>query len=166
MLEQSVKFKYKANAVTGEYSFSALDNVITLPEYVAKLENPRVREAIKYEAEKARSYYINEVKELKTSKVKVNNFRTKREAVKRAREEAQQKYFDIWDEVEAAQKSARIYETSKSTPDTPPDSNHADKDIKYLVTVKDAGGVTQLALCEGAELTIRLTGVEINNSAC
>jgi len=62
MTKQAVSFKYETGIISDGYSFSAYNNVIKLPEYVKKLENIKVREAIQYEAMTARTLYVYEVK--------------------------------------------------------------------------------------------------------
>jgi hypothetical protein len=113
MLEQSVKFQYQAGIVTGGYSFSAYNNIITLSGYVETLDNARVREAIHYEAEKARTYYVETVNKLKLCGEKVSTFYVKRDAIQRARKEAQSKYMDVWNEVESV---CKANETAVITP--------------------------------------------------
>jgi len=100
MSSRSIKFHYKAGAVIGGYSFSAYDNIITLPRYVEKLDNAKIREAIQYEAKTARSFYIEEVNRLKANGEKINSFLVKREATRKAKDKAQAKYAEIWSEVE------------------------------------------------------------------
>jgi len=104
MSEQAVVFQYQPGTVVGGYSFSIKNNIITLPGHVERLENAVAREAIQFEATKARSFYVNEVKRLKASGVKVNSVLAKREAITQAREETRTKYSDIWGEVENARK--------------------------------------------------------------
>jgi hypothetical protein len=100
MPEQPIKFQYQEGVVTGGYSFSAQSNIIKLSGYVQKLENRRVCEAIQYEAQKARFYYVEEVKRVKAAGGKVNNVLTKYEAVKKAKEDTRALYADVWSEVE------------------------------------------------------------------
>lgn len=159
MLGQPVELRYQGNAITGGYSFSALNNTIILPEYVEQLENPKIREAIQYEAEKARHYYIAEVNRLKTiGESKVNTFLTKREAVKKAKTEAQMMYGDVWQEIETILKTNKISKLSKSQSETLINIGDDDisKGVKFLVTVKGVDDIAQLVLCESAELTIKV----------
>ena len=96
----SIKFQYQEGVVKCGYSFSAYNNVIMLPEYVEKLENTKIREAIQYEAKTARSFYVDEVNRLKAKGEKVSSFIAKREAIRKAKDMAQTKYAEIWSEVE------------------------------------------------------------------
>jgi hypothetical protein len=105
MSEQSVIFRYRKGIVAGDYSFSAKNNIITLSGYIERIDNPAIREAIQYEAKKARSFYIEEVNRLKEIGEKVRTCRVKYEAVQKAKEEAYTKYGDIWGEVEHIYKS-------------------------------------------------------------
>ena len=102
MSEQVVVFRYQPGAVVGGYSFSIKNNIITLPGHVEKLENAVAREAIQFEATKARSFYVNEVKRLKASGAKINAVLLKREAIIKAKAEARIKYANILGEVENA----------------------------------------------------------------
>ena len=149
MSKQVKKYQYKKGVVQGGYSFSVHNDVIILSEYVGKLEDDRVREAILFEAERARHHYVTEVKRLKTLGKKVNTYLIKQEATKIAKAEARTKFADVWDKVE------RIYETSlipitSTQPQTP--TAHADpegdaapcnlnKAIKFTVTVKDSDNI-------------------------
>ena len=100
MSEKPIKFQYQKGIIADIYSFSANNNVITLSEYIEKLENAKIREAIQYEAKIARALYVDEVNRLKREGKKVNTFLIKREASKMAKKEAQAVYTDIWGEVE------------------------------------------------------------------
>ena len=165
-MTEQVRFQYQKGIVTGGYSFSVGNNIITLPAYVEDIANARVREAIQHEAEKARRYYIEEVNRLKMLGEKVSTFYAKREATMKAIEETRAKYADIWDEVETAKKAVKLSETTKPKHETPQPNDlktdsapcHA-KDTRFLVTVKGYGNTTQQIVClvyEGEELSIKV----------
>ena len=137
MSEQTIKYQYQVGVITGGYSFSANNNIITLSGYVEELENAKVREAIQFEAQKARTYYVEKVNRIKAAGGKVNNFLTKYEAVKRAKEDAKAMYADVWDEVEAINKT---HDTPIASPQSPisSDAGESLKDnplTKILVAV-------------------------------
>ena len=111
MSEQSIKFQYQNGEVTGGYSFSAYSNVITLPKYVQKLENTKIREAIQYEAKTAHSFYIEEVARLRNRGEKINSSLVKRDATRKAKDMAQTKYAEIWSEVEGVYNLPPVYES-------------------------------------------------------
>jgi len=100
MSRESVKFQYHTGIVVGNYSFSANNDIITLSGYVEKLEDDRIREAIKFEAITARAFYVDELNRRKLMGDRINSSNIKSEATRRAKVEAKDKYFDIWDMVE------------------------------------------------------------------
>ena len=148
MSERTVRFQYRAGIVTGGYSFSLHNNVIILSAYVEKLTDDMVREAIHFEAERARHHYVTEVNRLKTLGETVNTFIVKHEASQQARAEAQAKYPAVWDEVEITYK---IYENRKPSPQpftkARDDSEHEtescnpSKEIQFTVTVRDSDNI-------------------------
>ncbi len=106
MTEQQVRFQYQEGIVSGGYSFSAYNNVITLPKFVEKLESEKVREAIQYEALTARSIYVDEVTRLRASGEKINSVLIKGKASKKARDKAKEKYAEIWSDIENVQRNS------------------------------------------------------------
>ena len=155
MSEQPITFKYKKGLIEGGYSFTIRSNVITLPEYIERLENPGIQEALQYEAQKAHYHYVNEVNRQKKYGEKVNSFIAKQDATKRAKDEARIKYEDIWQEVEDAQKAARIYAIPNH--DAPHDNAiNNQTNTKFIVAINDLNDSTKLVLYEGTEITIRL----------
>jgi hypothetical protein len=139
MSERPIKFKYQKGIVTGGYSFSVKNNIITLSEYVEKLD-PAIREAIQYEAKTARSFYIDEVNRLKANGEKVRTCRIKYEAVKRAKEEAEGKYADIWCDVEDIYNSQPLLSEETTTGNA--ESNNPNiiiqKGVKFIVVAADS----------------------------
>jgi hypothetical protein len=107
MSEQPIIFQYQTGTITGGYSFSAYSNKIILPEYVKKLKDTKIREAIHYEAKTARSFYLVEVSRLKSNGEKINSFLVKRDATEKAKAESYIKFSDVWEEVE------RIYKENE-----------------------------------------------------
>ena len=146
MSEQSIKFQYQKGEVVGGYSFSAYNNVITLPKYVQKLENLKIREAIQYEAKTARSLYIEEVTRLKAKGKKINSSIVKREATKKAKDKAQTKYAEIWSEVEDTYNSPPpLYGAipTSTIESTKPNIIHI-KDVGILIIAKSDNLINKL----------------------
>lgn len=130
----SIKFQYQTGVVTGGYSFSAYNNIITLSGYVEKLENAKIREAIQYEAKTARSFYVDEVNRLKANGEKVNSFIVKQEATRKAKDIAQTKYAEIWSEVEDVYKNPPLL--AEKTGNTKIYTNITRlKDVEFFVAV-------------------------------
>lgn len=117
MTDQPIKFQYQEGIVSGGYSFSAYNNIITLSGFVESLDE-KIREAIQYEAITARSLYVDEVKRLRASGEKVNSVLIKRDATRAARERAHIKYSEVWSEVEAIYKSTPLFSVGIPTDHT------------------------------------------------
>ena len=138
MSEQPIKFQYQTGIAIWGYAFSASNNSITLSDYVGKLENARIREAIQYEAQRARYYYVEAVNRIKTAGGSVNNFRTKSEAVKRAKEDAHTLYADVWSEAENTYRNPPQASTAAPQCDSADISLcYSDDTKRYLVTVSE-----------------------------
>ena len=149
MFEQTIKFQYKKGIVVGDYSFSAKNNIIILSGYIERLENNRVREAIKYEAQIARSFYVDEVNRLKSEGEKVNTFYVKSVATKIAKEEVRIKFSDIWDEIEITRNLSKALITSSQSSVSKTSEELADnnflryKNIELLVIMLGSDNTTQ-----------------------
>ena len=138
MSEKPIKFQYQAGIVTGGYSFSAYDNIITLSEYVEKLENVKIREAIQYEAKTARTFYVEEINRLKANGEKINSYNVKRDATIKAKDKAQAKYAEIWSEVEDTYKSSHSLSISVTT-------NSAKRNKSNIIHLDDVGLIITVA---------------------
>ena len=143
MLDKSINFKYHTGMVTGDYSFSANNNTITLSGYVEKLENARIREAMQFEAIVARRLYVDEVNKLRASGRLANTFHIKREATIKAKEQAKVNYADVWNEVENIYKNPPLTSVTKPTGNT--ENNIINlfhvKDTEILVAVAGSDSV-------------------------
>lgn len=139
MLKQPIKFQYKAGIIIDGYSFSAYNNTITLSGYIEKLDNAKIREAILYEAETARSFYVEEVNRLKASGRKINSYLVKREAISKAKNKTQAKYAEIWSEVVDTYKTPPLsVEPSTSNMEGGNTKNIHLKNIALFVVVSDS----------------------------
>lgn len=153
MSHQQVVFQYKMGIVTDGYSFSAHNNIIILSGYIEKLENAKVRDAIHYEAEHARSLYIDNINKMKTAGEKLNTFLAKREAIKKAKEATKIMYADVWDDMESIKnicKSSIIPSNipTESNPTKLSDQPHhpirfIDKKATLLIAVSDPNNNNQ-----------------------
>ena len=147
----------------GDYAFSSQNNAIVLSAYIKSLENARIREAIHFEAERARIRYISEVKKLKAAGIKINTGHTKSKAVKKAQSEARSEFFDILGEVGEVKKASRTYkapqsEETKILQGDPEKENSAhcqNKEITLLISISGCDDLAQLISCKEINIKVK-----------
>lgn len=137
-MSEQIRFQYRKGIVPQGYSFSAKNNVIILSEYVENIANARVREAILYEAERARQLYVEEINNLRSIGEDVNTHDVKRDASMKARFEAQAKFSDVWDEVESTHQTAKLKPPTAAAhgKQTTVPIIYQGKGIKIIITVE------------------------------